>query len=45
MLIAAGGIYHAFGFGLFTMFPIAFCGLAGVLALAAGKPDEEKAHF
>ena len=45
MLIAAGGIYHAFGFGVFTMFPIAFCGLAGVLALAAGKPDEEKAHF
>ena len=24
---------------------IAFAGLAGVLAVAAGKPDEEKAHF
>lgn len=45
MLIAAGGIYHAMGFGVFTMFPIAFCGLAGVLAIAAGRPDEEKAHF
>lgn len=45
MLAAAGGIHYAFGFGVFTMFPIAFCGLAGVLAIAAGKPDEEKAHF
>jgi hypothetical protein len=45
MLLATAGIYHAFGFGVFTMFPIAFCGLAGLLALAAGKPDEEKAHF
>jgi hypothetical protein len=45
MLLAAGGIYHAMGFGVFTMFPIAFCGLGGVLAIAAGRPDEEKAHF
>ena len=45
LLISAGGMYHAFGFGVFTMFPIAFCGLAGLLAIAAGKPDEEKAHF
>lgn len=45
LLIAAAGIYHAFGFGVFTMFPIVFCGLGGVLAIAAGKPDEEKAHF
>jgi len=45
LLLSAGGMYHAFGFNVFTMFPIAFAGLAGVLALAAGKPDEPKAHF
>ncbi|MBF9044659.1 hypothetical protein HKCCE4037_15045 [Rhodobacterales bacterium HKCCE4037] len=45
MLAAAAGILYAFGFGVFTMFPIAFCGLGGVLALAAGRPDEEHAHF
>ena len=45
MLAAAVGLYHGLGFGVFTMFPIACLGLAGVLALAAGKPDEEKAHF
>lgn len=36
---AAAGMYYAFGFGVFTMFPIAFCGLGGVLALAAKEPD------
>lgn len=45
MLIAGGLMYHAFGFGVFTMFPIGFCVAGGVLALAAGKPDEAKAHF
>ena len=45
MLVSAAGMYHAFGFNVFTMFPIAFAGLGGVLALAAGKPDEPKAHF
>ena len=45
MLISAAGMYHAFGFNVFTMFPIAFAGLGGVLAIAAGKPDEPKAHF
>ncbi len=45
LLISSAGMYYAFGFGVFTMFPIVFCGLAGVLAIAAGKPDEEKAHF
>lgn len=45
MLISAGGMYYAFGFNVFTMFPIAFVGLGGVLAVAAGKPDEPKAHF
>lgn len=45
LLLATGGLVYAFGVGAFTIFPIAFCGLAGVLAIAAGKPDEEKAHF
>lgn len=45
LLASAAAMYHAFGFNVFTMFPIAFAGLAGVLALAAGKPDEPKAHF
>lgn len=39
MLAAAAGIWFAFGFGVFTMFPIAMCGLGGVLALAARQPD------
>ena len=45
LLISATGMYHAFGFNVATMFPIAFCGLGGLLALAAGRPDGEKAHF
>ena len=45
MLISAAGMQYAFGFNVGTMFPIAFCGLGGVLAIAAGRPDEEKAHF
>ena len=45
LLISAGLMYYAFGFGVFTMFPLGFTGLAGVLAIAAGKPDEPKSHF
>ncbi len=45
LILSAGGMYFAFGFNVFTMFPIAFAGVAGLLAIAAGKPDEEKAHF
>ncbi|KHQ51899.1 hypothetical protein [Mameliella alba] len=45
LLFSAAAMFHAFGFNVFTMFPIAFAGLGGVLALAAGKPDEPKAHF
>ncbi len=45
LLLSAGGMYYAFGFNVFTMFPIGFCLVAGVLALTAGKPDEPKAHF
>ncbi len=39
MLASAVAIWLAFGFGVFTMFPIAMCGLGGVLALAARQPD------
>ena len=39
MLLAAGGMFHAFGFGVFTMFPIVMCALGGVLALLARRPD------
>lgn len=45
LLLSTAGMYYAFGFNVFTMFPIAFAGVGGVLALAAGKPDEPKAHF
>ncbi|WP_170465149.1 hypothetical protein [Ruegeria arenilitoris] len=45
LLISAVGMYFAFGFNAFTMFPVAFAAVAGILGLAAGKPDEPKAHF
>lgn len=45
MLISAAAMFYAFDFGVFTMFPIGFTALGGVFALAAGKPDEPKAHF
>lgn len=45
MLVSAAAMYYVFGFNVFTMFPIGFCALGGILALAAGQPDEPKAHF
>ncbi len=45
LLIAAALFYAAFGFNAGTMFPIGFAALGGILAIAAGKPDEPKAHF
>ena len=45
MLIAAALFYAAFGFNVATMFPIGFAALGGLLAVAAGKPDEPRAHF
>ncbi len=45
MLLSAAGMVYAFGFNAFTMFPIGFVGIGGLLAIAAGKPDEPKAHF
>lgn len=40
LLLSAAGMYWAFDFGAFTMFPIAMAGLGGLLALAARQPDE-----
>jgi len=45
MLASAALFYAGFGFNVATMFPIGFTALGGLLAIAAGKPDEEKAHF
>lgn len=45
MLLAGVLMYFAFGFNAFTMLPIGFCVVGGLLAIAAGKPDEPKAHF
>ncbi|MCO4846636.1 MAG: hypothetical protein KC448_01525 [Yoonia sp.] len=45
MLVAALLFYAAFGFNVGTMFPIGFAALGGLLGIAAGKPDEPKAHF
>ncbi len=39
MILSAAGMYYGFGFGVFTMFPIAMCGLGGILAIAAKQPD------
>ena len=45
MLVSAILLHTAFGFNVGTMFPIGFVALGGILAVAAGKPDEPKAHF
>lgn len=45
LLVSAAGMYYAFGFNVFTMFPVAFAAVGGLLAISAGKPDEPKAHF
>lgn len=39
LLVASALMYAAFGLGVFTIFPIAMCTLAGVLALLARTPD------
>ena len=39
LIVSAAGMYYGFGFGVFTMFPIAMCGLGGLLALSARQPD------
>lgn len=45
MLLAAAGLWHALGLGVFTIFPVALLTIGGLLAIAAGRPDEERAHF
>lgn len=45
LLLSSAGMYYAFGFNVFTVFPIVFAATGGVLALAAGKPDEARSHF
>ena len=40
MLLAAGGMLYALGFGVFTMFPIAMTGLAALFA-ALGRATRE----
>lgn len=39
MLVSAVCMAAAFGFGIFTMFPIAMAGLGGLLVLGAPAPD------
>lgn len=36
---------QAFAFNAATMFPIVMAGIGGLLAIAAGRPDEPKSHF
>ncbi len=45
MLLSSVLIYVGFGFSVFTMFPIGFCIVGGLLAIAARKPDEPTSHF
>lgn len=45
MLLSGAGMYAGFGFNVATMFPIGMALVGGLLAIAAGKPDEPKAHF
>lgn len=45
MLASAAGMFWAFGFGAFTMFPIAMCatgGILGMLGALSGEPDGMK---
>ncbi|MEM6386948.1 MAG: hypothetical protein AAF718_12020 [Pseudomonadota bacterium] len=44
LLVAALAIYTTFS-SVFAIFPAAMCGLATILAIAAGRPDKETAHF
>ena len=44
LLVAALAIYTTFS-NFFAIFPAAMCGLAAILAIAAGRPDRETSHF
>ncbi|MEM9145716.1 MAG: hypothetical protein AAGC57_05910 [Pseudomonadota bacterium] len=43
MLISAGGMFYGFGFGVFTMWPIAMCAVGGMLALPAALMGQRRA--
>ena len=45
LLASALGMYLGFGVNVFTLFPMGFTAVAGLMALAAAQPDEPKAHF
>ncbi|WP_321186016.1 hypothetical protein [Pseudooceanicola sediminis] len=45
MLASVGAMYFGFGLNGFTLFPMCFSGVAALLALAAGRPDEAHRHF
>jgi len=44
LIVAALAIYTTFS-SFIAIFPAALCGLAGVFAIAAGRPDKETSHF
>jgi hypothetical protein len=44
LAVAALAIWTTFS-TFFAIFPAAMCGLAAILALAAGRPDREMSHF
>lgn len=45
LLVSTALMYTGFGLGIFTTFPVVMTGVAGLLAMAAGRPDEPKSHF
>ncbi len=45
LLVSGGAMLYAFGLSIYTIFPIGMTICAGFFAIAAGKPDEPKAHF
>ena len=44
LVLGCVGMIYAFGFGLFTGFPVLMCGLAGVLALLGAVLPPKPAH-
>jgi hypothetical protein len=45
LLLSAAAMYYAFDLNAFTLFPIGMTAVAGLIAIAAGRPDEPKSHF
>lgn len=45
LLISARYKCSAFGAGVLSMSAIGFCALGGMLAVAAGNPEEAKVHY